>query len=350
VRRSLATLIALLATAAPAAAAPIIVGGEETPRAWPFMVYLDQGRHELDLGDNQYCGGSLIAPTWVMTAAHCITDATIDPLITTVVLGRHAKSATSTGERIQAKKIVVNESYASNGDDVALIELESAPKVAGIAPIQVAGPGEEGMWAPGVKATILGWGDTADGGGATDVLKEAQVPIVTDADCGRVYADPSWGWNADIMVCAGFPEGGTDTCQGDSGGPMVVQAPDGSWRQVGITSFGQGCAQAGFPGVYSEAAGTRIRTWIAAHVPGAVHTPVAKPAAAPSPSGEPAPAPKPSGSSAPTAAKPSSQAKPAASKPKHTSKAYKRCVKKAGKSKRKRKACTKAEAKRQKSR
>ena len=85
-RRSLllATLT-LLCVASPAGAMPI-VGGDETSREWPWMVYLNQGRQEVELDSSNYCGGSLIAPTWVMTAAHCINDELIDPLITTVVI------------------------------------------------------------------------------------------------------------------------------------------------------------------------------------------------------------------------------------------------------------------------
>ena len=272
----LALLFALaLPASAGAASAPSIVGGDETASTWPWMVYLDQGRQEIDLGDNQYCGGTLIAPTWAMTAAHCITHESLDPLITTVVIGRHAKSDDTSGERIQAKRILVNPEYASRGDDVALIELERAPENA--QPVKIAGPAETGLWTDGTAATILGWGATSEGGSGSDVLKEAQVPIVGDADCGRAYDDPSWGWNADIMVCAGYPQGGTDTCQGDSGGPLVVPAPDGAWRQVGITSFGEGCAEPGYPGVYSEVAGPALRDWVAGYVPEAIGAPAPAP-------------------------------------------------------------------------
>jgi secreted trypsin-like serine protease len=266
-----------------------------------------------------------------MTAAHCITDEVIDPLITTVVVGRHSQS-NDPGERIQAARVLVHEEYADNGTpDVALVELQRAPEAA-ITPIQIAGPGEESLYATGRMATILGWGNTSDGGGSSDVLKEAQVPIVSDEECGRAYADPSWGWTPADMICAGYPEGGTDTCQGDSGGPMVVPAPGGTWRQVGITSFGEGCAKAGWPGVYSEAAGQKIREWVRSFVPGAIAAPSApepSPAVQPTPAAEPAPAPAP----AQPAPQPAAKRKAAVSKP------LKRCLKKAGKSKRKQRAC-----------
>src|SRR5688500_9665057 len=197
-RRSLLlALLSVLVLTAPAQAGDAIVGGQETERSWPFMVYLNQGRQEVELDSSNYCGGTLIAPTWVMTAAHCITDEFVDPLITTVVIGRHSKS-NDEGERIQAKQIIVHEEYASTGmPDVALIELERSPMTP--VPVQIAAAGEEALYGPGAMTTILGWGNTEDGGSGSDVLKEAQVPIVSDDACGRAYADPSWGFTPPVM-------------------------------------------------------------------------------------------------------------------------------------------------------
>ena len=69
---------------------------------------------------------------------------------------------------------------------------------------------------PGTLETIVGWGATEEGGDLPDNLQEAHVPITTDSYCAGAYSD----FDAQTMVCAGFPQGGVDTCQGDSGGPM----------------------------------------------------------------------------------------------------------------------------------
>lgn len=289
------------ALVAPASAPAIIVGGDETQKTWPFMGYIETAREELELGDNQFCGASLIAPTWALTAAHCVTvDPLVDPLATTFVIGRHSKSDTSSGERIQIKRMLRHESYDTppSANDVMLLELDRAPAAA--QPVKIAGAAEEALWAPGASATILGWGAVTEGGSGSDTLKEARVPLVSDPDCEKAYPGQI---DQATMVCAGYPAGGTDTCQGDSGGPMVVPAADGSWRLAGATSWGDGCARPEKFGVYTRVAGAKLRAWVAAVVPEAISV---------------APAPAPAATSASSGAgsgAPASQPAPAQSAP-----------------------------------
>jgi len=143
-----------------------------------------------------------------------------------------------------------------------------APDTASVkAPTKVAGAAEGGLWAPSTMETIAGWGTTSEGGSAPSVLQEAQVPITTDDYCSGAYDD----FESTTMVCAGYPQGGVDTCQGDSGGPMFGRATTGELRVVGATSFGEGCARAGKPGVYARVGDTTLREWIRGQSPAGVN-------------------------------------------------------------------------------
>ena len=143
----------------------------------------------------------------------------------------------------------------TSGYDISILKLTRASTKA---PTKVAGAGERELWAAGTLETIVGWGATEEGGDAPDVLQEAQVPITTDAYCAGAYSD----FDAATMVCAGFPQGGVDTCQGDSGGPMFGRDAAGALRVVGATSFGEGCARPGKPGVYARVGDAALREWI----------------------------------------------------------------------------------------
>jgi len=94
----------------------------------------------------------------------------------------------------------------------------------------------------------------------------AQVPVTTDQYCDNAYGS----FDGETMVCAGYPEGGVDTCQGDSGGPLFGRNAAGELRLTGATSFGNGCAEPGYPGVYARVADDVLRTWIAATAPEAI--------------------------------------------------------------------------------
>ena len=239
-----------------------IIGGTESPAgSWPFAVYLS--------GTFYSCGGSLIAPDWVLTAAHCILPGI--PGVPASPAAHITATAGTTdinsgGQSSIGLRALVHPNYLAVGSayDVALIQLLTP--LTGIPTIKVAGPSERGSWSAGTQATIIGWGVT-ESGSTTDRLRQAQVPIVNDAACANAYGS---SFDAVTMVCAGYlGVGGVDTCQGDSGGPLLVPA-GGGWRQAGITSWGQGCAEPDFPGVYSRVADDTLRAFVAANVPGAI--------------------------------------------------------------------------------
>ena len=106
---------------------------------------------------------------------------------------------------------------------------------------------------------ISGWGSTSESGSPVDTLRAASVNVVPDSTCSGDYGSD---FDASTMVCAGFQTGGVDTCFGDSGGPLQAPLQGGGYRLVGITGWGKGCAEAGFPGVYTRVAGPTMRSLI----------------------------------------------------------------------------------------
>ena len=105
--------------------------------------------------------------------------------------------------------------------------------------------------------TVVGWGHTTQGGATSTILLETHVPLRTSSDCIAAYPERDITEN---MFCAGFDGGEHDSCQGDSGGPIFFDEGGGEWRQIGIVSWGFGCAQAGRFGVYTHLA--RFTDWI----------------------------------------------------------------------------------------
>jgi secreted trypsin-like serine protease len=214
----------------------------------------------------------LIDPTHVLSAGHCGSAtgvAVASPLTwpTPLIDVRIGSNKTGQGESIPVSSVVVSPEYLglSDRNDISVLTLSRASTKA---PTQVAAASERSVWNAGVLATIAGWGDTTGNSDFVDTLQKAQVPITTDAYCSNAYGENdglTGGFDAETMVCAGYPQGGVDTCQGDSGGPLFA-----SGRVVGVTSWGNGCAEAGFPGVYARVADTKLRTWVKSVAPNGV--------------------------------------------------------------------------------
>ncbi len=254
------TSSALALTASPSMA---IVGGHDAAAgAYPSAVEVHRGKSFL-------CTGTLVAPDWILTAGHCgsitgsavATPISFPPALIDVYIGSNKPGQ---GERVPVAQAIIPPDYlATMGYDITLLKLTRASSHA---PTQVAGAGETASWAPGTMETIVGWGATSEGGDTPDTLQEARVPITTDAYCAGAYDN----FDPKTMVCAGFPEGGVDTCQGDSGGPMFGTTACGARRVVGATSFGEGCARPGKPGVYARVADDVLREWIRGVTPAGV--------------------------------------------------------------------------------
>jgi trypsin len=274
------------ASAAPGdTAEPRIVGGQTTTiEEYPWQAGLLAAGSGSAL-NRQFCGGSLLTTRIVITAAHCVrnndpdcgSDAAcappgsdpggdgtekIDPNDLEILLGTTtlstATDADDYGVYPDHGAISFDPAFNPSNfrNDVAYVVLTGGVvESAEIRTIDIAGGGEEQLWAPGMFAEISGWGHTTEGGVKSNTLRAASVPIISDAACGSstMYGG---AFHRPSMICAGFTQGGVDTCQGDSGGPLQapLEGPPGDYRLVGITSWGQGCARPNKPGVYTRIA------------------------------------------------------------------------------------------------
>ncbi|WNM31112.1 serine protease [Streptomyces sp. Li-HN-5-11] len=224
----------LTAPSAVAAPEPVVGGTTTTTAAYPFVMQIT------DSSGNQFCGGTLVAARKVVTAAHCVVGESAGSV--RVVGGRTYLNGTD-GTVGKVSRIWIHPDYtdATSGDDVAVLTLSaSMPYTAA----KYVSSTDTGVYTAGTTARILGWGTTSESGGSSNQLRTATVPIVSDAGCGTSYGSD---FVASDMVCAGYSSGGVDTCQGDSGGPLLIGGV-----LAGITSWGNGCAEAGHPGVYTR--------------------------------------------------------------------------------------------------
>jgi trypsin len=288
-RRSLLTAIAvaaclcaILPAAASAAGGTDVVGGTGTSVSqWPWQAAIVSPQASGGSAyERQRCGGVLVSRTAVVTAAHCVRDGDFQtPNRVAVIVGR-TRLTSSQGAEIPAADILYFVDaggtptpqssaeapagpalYNESGQDwdVAVIQL-ARPAPSPASPVAIAAPEERGIWEPGDPVWATGWGDTTgSGGNYPDDLRQVQLSVMSDPDCGDALSYGS-AFHAQTMVCAGNPVGGgRDTCQGDSGGPLVAQAPDGGFRLVGTTSFGDGCGLPEKWGVYARVADDPIR-------------------------------------------------------------------------------------------
>ncbi|WP_018547358.1 serine protease [Streptomyces sp. LaPpAH-108] len=248
-----ATLTAIpLTGAAPSAADSVVVGGFPIDVSTaPWTVALSSRDRFGGTRAGQFCGGVAVAPTTVLTAAHCMSEDALGGPPESVgdlkVIANRTDLLSEDGEEIAVSKAEVNPDYdaASNSGDYAVLTL--ARPLPESAVVRMAEAGDP-AYAAGTEALVSGWGDTSGAGAYARQLHAARLHVLADDVCERAYPGGAEGaYRADTMLCAGEDAGGPDACQGDSGGPLVA---DG--RLIGLVSWGNGCGRSGSPGVYTR--------------------------------------------------------------------------------------------------
>ncbi|XP_077114246.1 trypsin-like [Ranitomeya variabilis] len=220
-----------------------IVGGYTCAQnSVPWQVSLYSGYH--------FCGGSLINNLWVVSAAHCYKSSL------QVRLGEHNIAVSEGTEQfISSSKVIRHGSYSSYtlDNDIMLIKLASAATLNSyVKAISL----PSGCPSAGTSCLISGWGNTLSSGtNMPNLLQCVDAPVLTAAQCSSAYP----GEITSNMICVGYLEGGKDSCQGDSGGPVVCNG-----ALQGIVSWGYGCAQKNYPGVYTKVC--NYNSWISSTV------------------------------------------------------------------------------------
>ncbi|HGS4526884.1 TPA: trypsin-like serine protease [Vibrio cholerae] len=230
-----------------------IIGGEQsTAGEWPYMVALTTRDKSM-----AWCGGSLLSERYVLTAAHCVDKK--DPSTMDVIVGAYDMDNISAAERIRVKQIYVHQdyAYASGGNDIAVLELESAPRLTQFTSIATAA--DFNQINNGDLLTVIGFGTRKEENGvksdAPTKLHQVDVPFVPIEECRTKGG--SYARQGDGVFCAGTA--GKDSCSGDSGGPIFFRTNHGL-TQMGVVSWGDGCGQPNKPGVYTKL--STFNNWI----------------------------------------------------------------------------------------
>jgi secreted trypsin-like serine protease len=291
-------------------AARVFGGRPSQEGAWPAQVSLHYAgvinQTEDGMFQSQFCGGSIIARQWILTAAHCVVDENNRAIPPTEIVVRSSSVDLFKGDLHAVAQVIVHENYGAAGfdNDIALLQLRQ-PISSATGPVGAIPVAMQGQPLPEGPAVVIGWGMMEEQVFPT-TLMETDIDIVPNGTCNAGMAEQSrrelGGFLLGIgqannipqdrleeafailsnsmgevlspnMICAGIPSGERTSCNGDSGGPLLVRQPDGSWLQVGIVSWGREpanaqtrCAHENLYSVYTRV--SNYFDWIARHVRG----------------------------------------------------------------------------------
>ena len=219
-----------------------IIGGTISDRSDPTFhsIVSLQGRPKKDSPWIHSCGGSIIHPHWILTAAHCVKYGKPGRIV------YNTYSLVEGGSTREVTSVVINPDYLSGmlQNDIALMYVKDA------IPITPSILNDcSSLPAPGDNVTVAGWGRYNDTSyNLRTVLYEVTVPVVPRNDC---YKGNSLTEREDTICAGNLTNGGKDSCNGDSGGPLIYRRNSGVVL-AGVVSWGRGCAAAGNPGVYTR--------------------------------------------------------------------------------------------------